>query len=91
MMKKKGMILTLGFVLFIIYNTYLLLSSAKYACEVCILYNDIEVCQKVTGMDRKETVVQGVNTACGGAANGRAQNIECSNTPPKSVQCRELG
>ena len=85
------MILTLGFVLFIIYNTYLLLSSAKYACEVCILYNDIEVCQKVTGMDRKETVVQGVNTACGGAANGRAQNIECSNTPPKSVQCRELG
>ena len=90
-MKQKGVILTLGFVLFMVYSTYLLLSSAKYACDICILYNDIEVCQKVTGMDRKETVVQGVNTACGGAANGRAQNIECSNTPPKSVQCRELG
>ena len=90
-MKQKGVILTLGFVLFMVYSTYLLLSSAKYECEVCILYNDIEVCQKVTGMDRQETVMQGVNTACGGAANGRAQNIECSNTPPKSVQCRELG
>ena len=89
-MKPKGVILTLGFVLFMVYSTYLLLSSAKYECEVCILYNDTKVCQKVTGLDQQETVMQGVNTACGGAASGRAQNIECGNTPPKSVQCREL-
>lgn len=90
-MKNKSLILSLGFVLFMIYSTYLLLSSAKYECEVCILYNDTEVCQKVTGMEQQETIMQGVNTACGGAANGRAQNIECSNSQPKSVQCRELG
>ena len=89
-MKKKGLLITLGFLLFVVYSTYLLLSGSRYQCEVCILYNDIEVCQKVQGMEQNETIVQGVSTACGGAANGRAQNIECSNKPPKSVQCKEL-
>ena len=89
-MKKKGLFITAGFLLFVAYSTYLLLSGSKYQCEVCILYNDTEVCQKVEGMDENETVMQGISTACGGAASGRAQNIECGNTPPKSVQCREL-
>ena len=89
-MKKKGTILAFGFLVFMVYSTYLLLSSAKYACEVCILYNDIEVCQKVTGMEHQETITQGISTACGGVASGRAQNIECSNTPPKRVQCSQL-
>ena len=89
-MKSKGMILTGGFVIFMVYSTWLLLTTAKYQCEVCILYNDTEVCQKVTGMDKQETIMQGITTACGGAASGRTQNIECGNTPPKSVQCKEL-
>ena len=89
-MNKKILIVTAGFLLFVAYSTYLLLTGSNYQCEVCIIYNDIEVCQKVEGVDENETVVQGVSTACGGAASGRAQNIECSNTPPKSVQCRQL-
>ena len=89
-MINKGVILTTGFLLFVAYSTFLLLSGSKYQCKVCILYNDTEVCQKVEGMDENETVMQGISTACGGAANGRAQNIECSNTPPKSIQCKVL-
>ena len=89
-MNKKILIVTAGFLLFVAYSTYLLLTGSNYQCEVCIIYNDIEVCQKVEGVDENETVMQGVSTACGGAASGRAQNIECSNTPPKSVQCRQL-
>ena len=89
-MKRNSLIITFGFLVFVAYSTFLLLKGSNYQCEVCILYNDIEVCQKVEGMDESETVIQGVSTACGGAASGRTQNIECSNTPPKSVQCKKL-
>ena len=89
-MNKKIFIVTSGFLLFVAYSTYLLLTGSNYQCEVCIIYNDTEVCQKVEGVDENETVMQGVSTACGGAASVRAQNIEFSNTPPKSVQCLQL-
>ena len=89
-MKRTSLITTVVFLLFVAYSTFLLLSGSNYQCEVCILYNDTEVCQKVEGVDENETVIQGISTACGGAASGRTQNIECSNTPPKSVQCKKL-
>lgn len=87
---KKGAILTIGFLVFIGYITWSLITGAKYECEVCILYNDKEVCQKVEGMEKQETIVMGVSTACGGAANGRKENIECNSTPPARVVCKEL-
>ena len=87
---KKEIILTIGFLVFIVYISYSLTMSAKYECEVCILYNDKEVCQKVTGMEEKETIIMGISTACGGAADGRTENIDCSNTPPTKVICKEL-
>jgi len=87
---KKGAILTAGFLAFVVYISYSLMTSGKYECNVCIVYNDKEVCQKVTGMEKQETIMMGVSTACGGAANGRTENIECSNTPPVKVVCKNL-
>ena len=87
---KKGVIITIGFVGFMAYTSYILLTGSKYECNVCILYNDIEVCQKVEGMEENETIIQGISTACGGAANGRKENIECSNTPPKKAVCKPI-
>lgn len=87
---KKGALLTIGFLAFLVYISYSLISMEKLECDVCILYNGKEVCQKVTGMDQQETIRMGVSTACGGAANGRAENIECSNKPPVKSVCKEL-
>ncbi|MFQ5716167.1 MAG: hypothetical protein ACE5GQ_03605 [Nitrospinales bacterium] len=87
---KKGALLTIGFLAFVAYVSYSLMSMEDLECDVCILYNDKEVCQKVTGMDKQETIMMGVSTACGGAANGRAENIECNNKPPIKATCKEL-
>jgi hypothetical protein len=87
---KKATVLTLGFLLFLGYVSYsLIVGSSRYECDVCILYKDKEVCQKVTGMEKHDTIMAGVSTACGGAANGMTENIECQNTPPTKAACRE--
>ena len=87
---KKGVWLGLGFAVFVGFTTYSLLTGAKYECEVCILYNDIRVCQKVNGMDKMDTIQMGVSTACGGAANGRTETIDCGQTPPTKVICKDI-
>ena len=51
---KKATILTIGFLIFLGYISFSLISSSsKYECDVCILYKDKEVCQKVTGMEKQ--------------------------------------
>ena len=87
---KKATILTIGFLIFLGYISFSLISSSsKYECDVCILYKDKEVCQKVTGMEKHDAITIGISTACGGAANGMTENIECQNTQPTKAVCKE--
>ncbi|MFQ5481829.1 MAG: hypothetical protein ACE5ER_03630 [Nitrospinaceae bacterium] len=65
----------------------LILSGNDLKCKVCIEFNDIEVCEYVEGKNRDEMVQLGVSTACAGAANGRTESMDCSTTPPKTVEC----
>ena len=66
---------------------YLILGGNTIRCEVCINYNDTEVCELVEGKDRSEMIHLGVSTACAGAANGRTESMDCSATPPVKVEC----
>jgi len=88
---KKGTVLTIVFLGVIGYlSVSMILTGSTHQCNVCITYNGIEVCQDVEGMDKNEMIQNGVSTACGGAANGRTESIECSSTPPTKVVCKEL-
>ena len=87
---KKGTTLTIGFLVLIVGLSFtLILGGNNIQCTVCIEYNGIEVCEKVEGKDRNEMLQLGVSTACAGAANGRTESMECSMTPPKTVDCGE--
>ncbi len=88
---KKGTGVTLGFLsLIAVFSVIVISTGSKYECEVCIFYNGFDVCQKVEGMDRSDTVQTGISTACAGAANGRTESMECGMTQPTSVECKEL-
>jgi len=65
-------------------------TGSRHQCSVCILFNDIEVCQTVEGMEKDNVIQNGISTACAGAANGRTESMECSATPPTKVVCKEL-
>lgn len=88
---KKGTILTIAFLGVIAYLSITIIwSGSNVRCEVCITYNEIEVCQTVEGMDKNDVIMNGVSTACAGAANGRTESMECGATPPTKVVCKEL-
>ncbi len=87
----KGSLLTIGFLIFIGYFSFTLLwTGNKYECEVCIEYKDTAVCQKVKGMDKEDTIMTGISTACGGAATGMTESIECQARKPTKLECRDL-
>lgn len=88
---KKGAILTIVFLVFIVYISFTLIwSGSKYECEVCVKYKDTESCQTVRGVERNDTVMQGISTACGGVARGMTESIECQGTPPVKLECKNL-
>lgn len=88
---SKSTLLTIGFLFFISYLSFSLIwTGNKYECHVCIVYKDREVCQAVKGVQKEETMMAAVSTACGGAANGMTENIECQAKKPKTMQCEEL-
>ncbi len=88
---NKGAFLTIGFLLFVSYLSFTLIwTGNKWQCHVCIVYKDKEVCQEIKGMEKEETMMVGISTACGGAANGMTESIECQAQPPTKMQCKEL-
>lgn len=88
---KKGTVLTIVFLGAIAYLSITMIwTGSKYHCEVCITYNDIEVCQTVEGMEKDNAIQTAISTACAGAANGRTESMECGATPPTKVVCTEL-
>lgn len=88
---SKGAWLTIGFLLFVSYISFdLIWTGNKYQCDVCILYKDKEVCQSVKGMDKQDTMMNAISTACAGSANGMTESIECQAIPPTKMQCKEL-
>ena len=88
---NKGTAVTIGFLgLIAAFSVMVISTGSKYECEVCIFYNGFDVCQKVEGMEKSDTVQTGISTACAGAASGRTESIDCSMTPPTKVECKEL-
>jgi len=83
---SKGTIATLIFLGLIVYISWtMILTGAKYECEVCVKYNGKDQCQIVQGMEKEDTIMQGISTACGGVATGMTQSMDCQRTPPQQT------
>ena len=60
----------------------------KVSCDICITFNGSTVCRRAEGKTRQDAVRTATDNACSGLYRDMAENIRCSNTPPKSVDCR---
>jgi hypothetical protein len=68
---------------------YSSMNLRQYSCEVCITYQGQNNCATASGTSREEAVRTASDVACAPIANGMTESIQCSNTPPKSVNCSE--
>jgi len=57
-----------------------------YSCEVCVTYKGQTNCAKAKGASEEEAQRTAQDTACATISAGMTESIQCSNTPPDSVE-----
>ena len=88
---KKGPIVTIAFLGFIAYFSITSIwMGSEYECEICVKYKGTESCQKVEGMNKMDTIMTGISTACGAVATGMTESIDCQQTPPTKMVCKKI-
>ena len=66
----------------VVYST---LGLSQYSCEVCLTYQGRTNCAKASGTTPEEAQRTATDTACASISGGMPESLECSNTPPDSV------
>ena len=88
---NKSALATIVFLGFIAYFSITSIwTGSEYKCEICVRYYNTESCQKVEGMDKKDTIMTGISTACGAVATGMTESIDCQQTPPTKMVCEKI-
>jgi hypothetical protein len=73
--------------LFVAALVYATLSESQVECEVCIQFQGQTACRTVSATDRDRAIAMAVSNACAVLANGVTPGIQCSQTPPHSIEC----
>ncbi len=68
---------------------YRSMTIAQHECDVCITFQNEQVCRTAASGDRKAAIESAVTSACGTLASGMTNSIRCQNTTPDSVTCRQ--
>ena len=88
---NRGALITIAFLLLVAsVSIDLLWTGNKFQCEVCIKYKDQIVCQKVKGMEKQDTIMTGISTACAAVADGMTESIECQAQPLEKMKCQGI-
>jgi hypothetical protein len=66
------------------------LTSFDHTCEVCMTFGGRSQCREAVGKTAEEATRTATDNACALlGARGMSLSIECQNTPPTSVSCRD--
>lgn len=68
----------------LVYST---LGLGQYSCEVCMTYEGRDNCSTASAPTREEATRTATDVACAPISSGMTESIQCSNTPPDSVNC----
>lgn len=68
---------------------YSSMNLQQYSCEVCMTYQGQDNCSTASGTSEEEAMRTATDVACAPISSGMTESIQCSNTPPKSVNCRQ--
>jgi hypothetical protein len=66
---------------------YSSMNLQQYSCEVCVTYQGQTNCSTAAGTSAEEATRTASDVACAPISNGMTESIQCSNTPPDSVNC----
>ena len=70
----------------IVYST---LSLGGYSCEVCMEFAGQSRCRTAIGSGQQEATRTAIDNACAFLSSGVTDTIACTNTAPRSVQCKK--
>jgi hypothetical protein len=65
-------------------------SVAQIECEACVRYRGRVECRTVLAETRAEAQSGAMSNACALLAGGVTDSMRCQETPPESMECREL-
>lgn len=77
----------LGIAVFVGGVVALSMQSSQVDCEVCLVFDDGEVCRRGSGASEAEALAAAQASACGGNTSGMAEAIACMNRPPDRATC----
>ena len=70
----------------LIYST---MGLQQYSCEVCVTFEGQTRCSIARAPTSAEATRTATDVACAPISSGMTESIQCSNTPPDSVECSE--
>ena len=85
-MKKAGVAVVIGALLFVLLVIYSTLNMRKNRVEVCMEYQGRKACRTASGETPDRARRMAVDNACALIASGVTDSIGCQNTPPVSVR-----
>jgi hypothetical protein len=66
-----------------------LMKEAQVECEVCIEFEGRRACRASIASDRDRAIGGATTAACVVLSGGVTSGIQCSNTPPSSLHCKD--
>lgn len=80
----SGLLLFAGFVALLVNG---LMSQAQVECEVCIDFEGQRACRTNRAADREAAITGATYTACAVLSDGVTGGMQCTRTPPSTLQC----
>jgi hypothetical protein len=72
----------------VVYSSF---QVSDFECEVCMTFNERQVCRTVTGKTQEEGLRSAIDNACALLAGGVTETLRCTRTLPTKAACRQLG
>ncbi len=69
---------------------FLTFTQARFECKIWMKYKGGSEVRTAASATEEDSIRSAVSSACATLANGMAESISCSGTPPQRVECREL-
>jgi hypothetical protein len=85
-MKKTGLYIAIGAIVFMAIVVYSTMGLRKHRVEVCMEFNGKTNCRTASGETPERAKSAAIQNACALIASGVGDSIACQNKPPVSLK-----
>ena len=89
MSKKIKCSIALTVILVFGYIVYSSTQLDQFSCEVCVDFRGRTDCRTAIGNTEEEAIRTALDTACAQISSGMTDSIACTQTAPKSINCKK--